>query len=511
MPPSTPFVGRSDDLAQLAALTGVRGDDGAASAVLLGGDAGVGKTRLLGELQALAAQAGQRVLVGHCLDLAEQALPYLPLTEVLTRLAHEEPAAADRLLEAHPALALLVRGRRATGDDGAVDRADLFAAVHAGLALLADDGPVLLVVEDAHWADPSTRELVTFLLTRGTAATLVLSYRTDDLHRRHPLRPLVAQWARLPGVVRLPLRPLDDDAVRTLVGALAPLDEPAVRGIVSRAEGNAFFAEELVAAGDAGGRLVSADLADVLLARFEHLPDDARQVVRAAAVAGRRVSHRLLAATAELDDVPLGAACAAAVDANVLVPHGADGYAFRHALLAEAVYDDLLPGERVRLHAAYASALASGRFEGVAAELARHARAAHDHVTALRASVQAGDEALRVAGYDEALQQYEVALEELRADVVVDGLDPTDVVLHAMDAAVAAGRSVRALSLVLDHLTALPADAEPLRRARLLHGAAVASLLSDEPVDRLALTTEALQQVPAEPPTALRARVLAVH
>lgn len=121
----------------------------------------------------------------------------------------------------------------------------------------------------------------------------------------------------------------------------------------------------------------------------------------------------LLSAVVELDQEELERALRDAVESHVLVQVGDDGYAFRHALLAEAVYDDLLPGERVRLHAAYAEALGSRRVEGTAAELARHARAAHDLDTALRASVEAGDDAMAVGGPDEAAAHYEAALELL--------------------------------------------------------------------------------------------------
>src|SRR5205085_80338 len=131
--------------------------------------------------------------------------------------------------------------------------------------------------------------------------------------------------------------------------------------------------------------------------------DDARQVVRVAAVGGRRVTHDMLEAVAELPGPRLDDALRDAIDAHVLqLTSSGRGYTFRHALLAEAVYDDLLPGERVRLHAAYAAVLAA-RTDGRAAELARHARASHDLPTAYTASVAAGDEAMALALTSEAV------------------------------------------------------------------------------------------------------------
>ena len=188
------------------------------------------------------------------------------------------------------------------------------------------------------------------------------SYRSDDLHRRHPLRRQVAEWSRLRGVDRVQLGPLGDDQVRLLIASLSPgaIGEKELAAIVRRAEGNAFFVEELVGAADRPGSWVPDDLADVLLVRLDRLDDAARQVVRAASVAGRRVAHDLLAAVAGLPAAELEEGLRQAVEMNVLVP-GDGTYSFRHALLGEAVYDDLLPGERVRLHAQYAEALREGR------------------------------------------------------------------------------------------------------------------------------------------------------
>jgi DNA-binding CsgD family transcriptional regulator/tetratricopeptide (TPR) repeat protein len=534
MPPVStsqrPLVGRADELDRLSELVGlVRPEAGPSGAVLLAGDAGVGKTRLLAELRDQATTAGWRVIVGHCLDFGDSALPYLPFSEAFGRLAVESPALASSLVDATPAVARLMPQRRLLSDEAAasndaqaepaadtarINRTDLFEAVHAALERLAQSAPLLLLVEDAHWADQSTRELLSFLFARRFAerVAIVTSYRSDDLHRRHPLRTTAAEWSRLPGVARLQLRPLGDADVRELVRVLhpTPLPEAELRRIVERSEGNAFFTEELVAAAELGSRLLPTDLADLLLVRLDQLDEATRLVVRAAAVAGRRVPHELLVAVVDLDELGLERALRSAVETNVLVPVGADGYAFRHALLAEAVYDDLLPGERVRVHGAYVAALLSGDAPGTAAELARHARAAHDPTTAARASIQAGDEAMTVAGPDEAARHYEVALElladpELAASSDVDVIELT---VKAAEAATNAGHVLRALALVQDQINALPADAPALDRARLLLALAQAALLSDSNIDVLTVTTEALHLVPAEPASPLRARVV---
>lgn len=522
-PAAGPLIGRAEELAQLAALAGIDADAGA-GCVVLAGDAGVGKTRLLSELREQARGAGWRTVVGHCLDFGDSALPYLPFSEAFGRLAADSPALADSLVATSPAVARLMPGRRVLSDGEhpaaeRVERADLFDAIHRALDQLASTEPLLLVVEDLHWADESTREMLSFLFARpfNGRVSIVASYRSDDLHRRHPLRATVAEWARLAAVSRLQLSPLDDTDVRSLVRNLhtAPMPERDVQTIVQRADGNAFFTEELVNAAELGAQSLPTTLADLLLVRLDQLDDDTRTVVRAAAVAGRRVSHELLAHVVGIDAAGLDRALRAAVERNVLVAVSADSYAFRHALLAEAVYDDLLPGERVRLHATYVAALRSYEVAGTAAELARHARAAHDLTTAVTASIAAGNEAMAVAGPDEAARHYELALELLADDgtgIAADqSIDQIELAIKASDAAAGAGHPIRALKLVRAQLRELPKDAPARQRAQLLHAVASTAFLSDNSIDILELTSEALRLVADEPNSPLRARVLGVH
>ena len=511
-----PLLGRDRELVELAVLLGLGGTP-RPGAVLLGGDAGVGKTRVLTELVDRASAEGWWTLVGHCVDFGESALPYLPFSELFGRLTARHPEEAAALTQRHPALASLQPGRRVlSGGVGAttenLDRGDLLNAVHAALESLAETAPLLVLVEDAHWADRSTRDLLTFLFTRSFRGpvVVVVSYRSDDLHRRHPLRATVAEWTRIPAVQRLQLEPLSDRHVRRLVHSLhrTPLTERVVQAIVRRAEGNAFFTEELVGAAELGGTGVPEDLADLLLVRLDRLDDPAREVVRAVSVSGRRVSHALLSRVVDQGE-SVERALRTSIEQNVLVQVGDDAYAFRHALLAEAVYDDLLPGERVRLHAAYAGALGSGQVEGTAAELARHALAAHDLETAVRASIAAGDEAMAVGGPDEAAGHYETALGLLDRDPP-ERVDLVRLVTKAADAVTYAGHPDRARKLVADRLDRLPADAPGEDRARLLMAMAAAALLTEHPDGSLEATSEALALVPDEP-TALRAKLLGVH
>ena len=534
--PSRTLVGRDAELTEIASLLGVRSSEGeptatpsltpnhAHSHVVLSGDAGVGKTRLLMELRDLAQAEGWRVVAGHCLDFGDSALPYLPFSEVLGRLEAELPELVAKVAYEHPALSRLRPGRRVMNADAdgaepetsdSLDRADLFTAVHALLEAAAGLGPLLVVVEDCHWADQSTRDLLSFLFSRSFdgPVEVVASYRSDDLHRRHPLRRQVAEWSRVRGVGRIQLSPLADDDVRRLVAQLAPLGltDRELEAIVGRAEGNAFFVEELVGATADLSYGLPDDLADVLLVRLDRLDDHARQAVRVASVAGRKVAHDLLAVTSGLAGPQLEEALRKAVEMNVLVA-GDGRYSFRHALLGEAVYDDLLPGERVRLHAEYAAALADGRAAGTAAELARHARLANDLDAALAAAIRAGDEAAAVGGPDEAAQHYQQAL-ELLADPGRRERFAGDVSKIAVAAAVAvtnAGQPARAAKLIAEQLAVLPADASPAARSRMLAARADALFVTEPDEDPLSVSQQAVDLLP-EDATGLRAKVLSIH
>ncbi|QIG45467.1 AAA family ATPase [Nocardioides anomalus] len=522
---SRTLIGRDAELGEIASLLGVRSSASGAGErthVVLSGDAGVGKTRLLTELRDLAVAEGWRVVAGHCLDFGDSALAYLPFSELLGRLDAELPEAVRRVADAHPALARLQPGRRtmdgAPGRSGGdvVDRSALFAAVHALLEECAQDAPLLVVVEDCHWADQSSRDLLSFLFSRpfeGPVA-LVASYRSDDLHRRHPLRRQVAEWSRLRGVGRVALAPLGDEQVRLLVASLSTegIGERELSAIVRRAEGNAFFVEELVGAASQPGSWVPDDLADVLLVRLDRLSDGARQVVRVASVAGRKVAHDLLVAASGLSEAELDEGLRQAVEMNLLVP-GDGAYSFRHALLGEAVYDDLLPGERVRLHAQYAEALRAGTGRGTAAELARHARLAHDLDTALDASIRAGDEAMAVAGADEAARHYEQALELLEepARRSATDVDVAALAASAAEALTSSGQPTRAAALLGEQLARLPEDAPAAARAQLLAVRAETLMLTEAYEEDVPELVRAAVALMPEDAGALRAQVLAIQ
>jgi predicted ATPase len=280
-----------------------------------------------------------------------------------------------------------------------------------------------LVIEDLHWADRSTLDLLTFLVRNmGIAPLLVLTYRTDDLHRRHPLRPFLAELDRSGRVERLDLDRFDQGEISDLLmGSLGsnPADD-LVEQIYRRSGGNAFFAEELLAAvrEENGNPQLPPSLENVLLSRVQVLSEDAQATLRIAATASGPVEHELLAAVSDLADPDLLAALREAVTHQVLIPDPAtETYSFRHALTQEALYGDLLPGERAQLHAAFARALTERPDLGdrnhnvTSARLAYHWVRAHQPARALPAAVEAGLQSEAAYGFADAQRHFETALE----------------------------------------------------------------------------------------------------
>ncbi len=419
--PGNRLVGRDAELSHLLALLDAAAD-GQPVVTLISGDAGVGKTRLVTELATVARSRGFTVLSGRCAEIGD-AVPYLPLADAL-RDATTGPSPGGALLDAlaaRPVLSRLLPDRNesqpAGGDMPGLVQQQLFGAVLGMLTELAATAPVLLILEDLHWADQSTRDLVTFLsrMLHSERLALVATYRSDDMHRRHPLRLVVAELLRLPSVSSIELGPLTSSAMAELLTTVSDrrLDAAAISQMITRAEGNAYYAEELLAAASDGSHL-PAGLADLLLARVERLSADAQTVLRIAAVTGRRADDELVRRASGLDEPVYDSAVREAVAHQLLVPDDDQGYSFRHALLREAVYADLMPGERTRLHARLAELLAGDQrladVPGTAAELAHHYLASHDIPGAFAASVRAGREAERLAAPAEAHRHYDQAL-----------------------------------------------------------------------------------------------------
>ncbi len=530
------LVGRGAEAAQLWAAFG-RAQAGSPATVVVAGEAGVGKTRLVTELLARVRAQEALALAGGCLNVGEGVVAYAPLVEALRSLGGAvDQAELERVLGgARAELARLVpelgapveAGVQAAPGAVALMPGRLFELLLGVLHRLAERGPLLLVVEDLHWADQSTRDLLGFLVRNLRAGVaLLLTYRSDELHRRHPLRPFLGELDRSGRTERLELGRLGRRELGELLAGI--LGEPApaalVGEILARSEGNPFFAEELLASrvGGAGGSAELPEvLRDLLLARVEALPQATHRLLQVAAVAGRRVDHHLLAEVAAQPSERLVELLREAVAHHVLVVDGGSGaYAFRHALVQEAIYDDLLPVQRPPLHAAYARALAAridGQGDAGAAELGRlayHWYAAHDLGQALLASVEAGQAAEAAFAPAEAVGHYERALElwEQAPEAAASSpLDRSSLLQRAAQAASRTGEDTRAVALVNQALTETDAAAEPLRAGALLERLARYQWLAGDTVAAMATVERAVAVTPAERPSAERAQALAAH
>ena len=313
-------------------------------------------------------------------------------------------------------------GEQPSGGDPAMTRARLFETLLALFEALAEERPLVLVVEDAHWADRSTGDLLTFLVRnlRQAPVLLIITFRPEDTERA-PIRSLAAGLGRMEGVWRTELKRLSRrDVAAQLVGILSgPPNPPHVNAIYQRGGGNPLFTEALV---NQDGSLVTGlpgSLRDLILAGVKELPAETEQVLRMTAVGGDHVAHALLAAAANLDDVTLTSALRPAVAARILISD-VDGYGFRHQLFREAVLADLLPGERAVAHRGFAVAIdatpPARRGSATAVQLALHWRGAHEDERALTAAWQAAADAGAAFGYEQRLQMLD-QVRELWASV----------------------------------------------------------------------------------------------
>jgi DNA-binding CsgD family transcriptional regulator len=506
------LVGRDQQMAALeAAFAGVR--QGGPVAVLLGGEAGVGKSRLVAEFGRAATAAGACVLVGGCLELGTDGLPFAPFTAVLRDLVHEH--GADAVASMLPGrttrgLARLLPelGEPDTGGDPGEARARLFEEMLSALDHLARNSPVVLVIEDAHWADRSSRDLLTFLIGNQRAIgglLIVVTFRSDELHRTHPLRPMLAALDRIGWVERIELPRLTrHDTAELAAGILGrQLAGDVADALYHRSEGNPLFVETLL--GRDGG--LPESLRDLLLDGVRRLPEDTQEVLRVASAGGQTTGHALLAAVTGLDDDALTGALRPAVTANVLRPHEGR-YTFRHELIREAVHDDLLPGEHGRLHSRFAEAIDAdpslvppGR---ATIEMAHHWHSAHDSVWALIGAWRAAAQAGRAVAPAERLSLLARVLELW--DQVPDagdriGADHPRVLEEATCAAADAGEYERGVALASSALRELDPETEPVRVAGLLEtrGRFRKHLGRKEYVDDF---SAALRIVPADVPAA---------
>jgi len=502
------LVGRDQELADL--LAAVDGQDAERQVILIAGEAGIGKTRLLAELEATLRSSGADdraigIVRGSCLALADGELPFAPILEILDGLGHDRPDLRARIALVSQELS----GGDLTSAAGGGSRGRLFGQIRDILVEAQADDGLVMIVDDVHWADRSTLDLLVFLARRlrGTGVLLVVAYRSDELHRRHPLPPVLAELRR--GFVReqLDLGPLSADAIGQQVDEIVGRDDPRLRRrIAERADGNPFHAEELVAI-DVGDAPLPASLRDVLLARLRALDPATIDVLGICAVVGTDVDETLLAAVSGTDPGEIHARLREAVEHSILVP-SSDGrsYGFRHALLQEAMHDDLLPADRVGLHRRVADALARDPFSRSAsravqaAELARHRDAAGQTELAFDAYLDAGTAAYRATAWPEAAAAFQRAATIAAPDS--DGsLDPRlmAVLPKAAFAVYFAGDLHRAVALLQDGIDRASSMGDDGTAAELLiHLARLYNTFGDEQASRATFVRLQSLDVPEE-------------
>ena len=524
------FIGRLPELTELRDAYR-RAAAGVPSTIVVAGEAGVGKTRFLGEFAAWAEAAGGQVLRGACLELGQGVLRYAPLVEALRPLVRDlEPARLSRVVG--PGRAELARLLPDLAPDVGVDdrpvdpdQGRLFELLLGVFDRLAQARPTVLIVEDLHWADESIRNLFAFLARNLAREQLLLiaSYRSDDVDRRHPLRPFLAELDRAGVVGRLELKRFSAEEVRAQLRAIADRepDSDVVAAVFARSEGNAFFTEELLAAETmAQPTGLSPTLRDILNARIERVSQAGLAILQVVAVAGRSVDERLLATVTALDEDELSDGLRQALAHQIFVPlRGPDGdvYSFRHALLQEAVYSDLLAGERKRLHRLMAEALtshpefAATDAAGAMAELAHHWDEARRLPEALAASLDAAVAAEATYAYPEALAHYERALDlwdEVTDPGTVIALDRVELAQRAASAAGRTRNDRRAVALLQAALAEVDEETDSARAGQLYAAlAAHLQMLGDLDTAQAAVE-KGFQLVPAEPPTAARSLLL---
>jgi DNA-binding NarL/FixJ family response regulator len=523
------FVGRVEEFQRLQAVS-EGAIAGTVGTVLVGGEAGVGKSRLLAEFRARAVAGGLRVLVGGCVELGDGARPYDPFVAALRPWLRSLPAEDfNRIVGPARSAVLQLIPDLESGDDGEARAqapttaalSTLYLQVLGLIERIAADAATVIALEDLHWSDRSTRDLLQFLVRNLTDGRVMLigTYRSDELNERHPFLTVLAELRRSGRVERFELAPFTRSEVHDqLAGILgnAP-DRRLVARLHERGGGNPFFTEELLAVAERGERRIGLTLREILLARVGGLSGSSRDLLRVVAVAGQSARHDVLAIVTRMEQSQMAGPLREAIDRHLLQAGDQEVMQFRHGLLREAVYDELLPGERLELHAAVAAALEAAHAgididAAVASELAHHWYEARDAGQALPALLRAGRAAERMFAFGNAFAHYHLALSLWPAVTQsVEGMTRHDLRVRTAAAAALTGAYHRAIALVhaaLQDDSAVEPDV--VRTGALLERLAVYHLGSGNPDAAQPVARRALDLLPADPPSVARAQVLGI-
>ncbi len=459
------LIGRDAESARLdEALSGLT--EGRGRLVVISGEAGIGKTRLIDE--ALGRTDGAvRSLRAECIALGS-GIPYLPFAELLRDLVRQVPVATlthivgparAELARFLPEVAVVVGSDEHDGDNAGpmrtdeIERLRLYETFLRVAERIAEEQPTAFVVEDVQWIDQASLELLAFLahsLTGSGHSALIISVRPEEVEDKQQVLTLLAELGRGRSAERIELGPLTAASTRRLASAILgqPPDEALAERICALSDGNPLFAEELLATWRrrGPGESLPPKLRDLLAARLAQVPVDVLEVLRVAAAAGRSIDDRLLTRASGLDEAQVQRAVRHALEDYILIRGDGStrpGYRFRHEILRALVASRLLPDEARRIHAAYARALTEeppGRRS--LTEIASHWDAAGETRPALVAHVEAGRAAVGAFAFGQALQHYQRALQLW--DVVDDaeeavGESRPALLGHAASAAARAG------------------------------------------------------------------------
>ena len=478
---SRELIGRATELERLLSAV-APAESGTPTVTFLAGEAGIGKSRLVRELGATAQERGMLVIRGECIDLAGAEFPYAPIASALRDVPADflESVVVEMPEQARHDLALIgpdiIRDAHPTDAlEPPFGQARLFGWLLGLLRGLSDSAPLLMIIEDLHWADTSTRDFLTFLAPslRSEHLAVVFTIRTDELGREHPARRLMGNLARAATVVRIELEPLARQDVAALADAILGQPPPPelVDRLYVRAGGNPFYTEELIAAGDVDRDELPTSVHDAVLGRVEGLDRQARDVLAVVSVTGRPVDEVLIEDAMGIEADRALEAVRSCVDRQILMcDRKSELYDIRHALAREVICAELLPAERADLHRRIAEALDRTRSAENAAERSYHWQAAHVPARALMAGLEAGAAAAALDAWSAALEHYEGAIELWARDPPEEdgsAIDLVDVMARAAEAAHWTGNYGRAQQLCRRALDSFVHAEQPGRAAIL--------------------------------------------
>ncbi|EJC83623.1 transcriptional regulator, luxR family [Rhizobium leguminosarum bv. trifolii WSM2297] len=475
------FSGRAAELdAMESAFRDVSG--GRQRSILLGAEAGGGKSRLVEEFTGrLSGRA--LILKGGCIEQRESALPYAPVTAVLHELVQLRGAPSSRSLvgaEGARELAWLLPefGETSERFDPGIARARLFEALRKLFEELAREMPLVVVVEDIHWADQATCDLLRFLTTRlkKTRLMLIVTYRPEETSGSNALRTTIADLSLSEGaeVLRLP-RLKRAEVATQLEGLLGrPPTAAVINEVHARCCGIPLFTEALIDASGSVRTDFPGSLNDYLLKAVREMPASTAGLLKVMALGGPHITHTLLRSVENKSDLEVAELLRPAILAGILVPDG-DGYAFRHALIHEAVRSDLIAGERMAIHRAYAGVLERGPVPSYrvwhSAALARHWHGAGQAESCLRWAWQSAAEAAATFAYEDQMEMLKLVLAtwpEVDNAADLTGAGHCRVLELAADAACWAAEAEQGLAFVERALAEVDAERDGEQLAALL-------------------------------------------